>query len=292
MKKIALALIVWLCTSIQLYAQECEVISRGVLAISYPVTQINLFDEFRLDLSKLPLLDPSVKNFSSDSVYRAYIAPSDSTVMIFLVEDQVTFFKFCSSKKECDSLVRELYIGSLIVEEFHRLQSAGVLPGSATEADSMIRHVIDVMENRESLYATDSLLKSLGDTLNLGLDTISISLSNGVYNEGKAGDKASFYVSAASFCNYRRNGLSFNFCGLVDSVRQCPELFQEEAPLSLKSPVPQVPIQGMYFRAFDLNGNLIRSGKWREEYADEFRTPTIVRFENGLAVPLPRKKVH
>ena len=52
------------------------------------------------------------------------------------------------------------------------------------------------------------------------------------------------------------------------------------------------PIQGMRFRAFDLNGNLIRSGKWREEYADEFRTPTIVRFENGLAVPLPRKKVH
>ena len=228
MKKIAFALVVWLCTSIQLLAQECEVLSRGVLAINYPVTQINLFDEFRLDLSKLPLLDPSVKNYSSDSVYKAYIAPSDSTVMIFLVEDQVTFFKFCSSKKECDSLVRELYISSLIVEEFHRLQSAGVLPGSATEADSMIRHVIDVMENRERLYATDSLLKSLGDTLDLGLDTISISLSNGVYNEGKATgdrDEASFFASASSFCSYDRNGLHLRFCGLIDSVRQCPELF-------------------------------------------------------------------
>jgi len=126
---------------------------------------------------------------------------------------------------KCDSLVRELYISSLIVEEFHRLQSAGVLPGSATEADSMIRHVIDVMENRESLYAADSFLKSLGDTLDLGLDTISISLSNGVYNERKAGDKASFYVSPAYFCNYDRKGLYLRFCDLVDSVRQCPELF-------------------------------------------------------------------
>jgi len=49
-------------------------------------------------------------------------------------------------------------------------------------------------------------------------------------------------------------------------------------------------LPGMRFRAFDLNGNLIRSGKWREEYADEFRTPTIVRFENGVSVRYSRAK--
>ena len=99
-------------------------------------------------------------------------------------------------------------------------------------------------------------------------------------------------MSTAGLCVYEDKDGTISFCGLVDSVRQCPELFQEEAPLSLRSLVVRAAQPGMQFRAFDLNGNLIRSGKWREEYADEFRTPTIVRFENGLAVPLPRKKVH
>ena len=95
-----------------------------------------------------------------------------------------------------------------------------------------------------------------------------------------------------SLCDYEKNESIHSFCGLIDSVSQCPELFQEEPPLALRSPAVRAALPGMQFRAFDLNGNLIRSGKWREEYADEFRTPTIVRFENGLAVPLPRKKVH
>ena len=99
-------------------------------------------------------------------------------------------------------------------------------------------------------------------------------------------------MSTAGLCVYEDKDGTISFCGLVDSVSQCPQLFQQEEPPPLKLPVPRTALPGMQFRAFDLNGNLIRSGKWREEYADEFRTPTIVRFENGLAVPLPRKKVH
>jgi len=58
----------------------------------------------------------------------------------------------------------------------------------------------------------------------------------------------------------------------------------------LRSLAVRAALPGMRFRAFDLNGNLIRSGKWREEYADEFRTPTIVRFENGVSVRYSRAK--
>ena len=262
--------------TVQLHAEECEVHHYRELGIGYPATEFNLFDEYRLDLSKLSQLDPPVKNFSSDSIYRAYIAPSDSTIMIFLAEDRVTFFRLCSTKEECNSLYHAYYIDSLIVEEFHRLQSAGILPGSATEADSMIRHAIQMIKS--DLPPVDN-----------------ISLAAGVYNPYKHTgdtDKGGFVMLVTSLCDYEKEESIHSFCGLVDSVRQCPELFQEEVPLSLKSPVPQVPIQGMRFRAFDLNGNLIGSGEWREEYADDFRTPTIVRFENGLAVPLPRKKVH
>jgi hypothetical protein len=137
----------------------------------------------------------------------------------------------------------------------------------------MIRHAIQMMKS--DLPPVDN-----------------ISLAAGVYNPYKSNgdtDKGGFVMLVTSLCDYEKKESIHSFCGLIDSVRQCPELFEGETPLSLKSPVPQVPIQGMQFRAFDLNGNLIRSGKWREEYADEFRTPTIVRFENGLAVPLPRK---
>ena len=268
MRKWSLFFFVYLCVVLQLRAQECEVIGNGQLDIMYPATQINLFDEHRLDMSKMPLLDPPVKNLSSvDSVYWAYISRSDSTIMVFVTEDVLTFFKFCSSKAECESIL--FLVEDVVIDEFLRLQNAGVFGGSASEADSLIRHIVAVMGKRRTS----------------GLYSVMYGLP---HNE----DVADTYVPVAGFCFYQRSGHDVSFCSLVDSVRQCPELFQEEAPLSLKSPVPQVPIQGMQFRAFDLNGNLIRSGKWREEYADEFRMPTIVRFENGLAVPLPRKKVH
>ena len=234
----------------------------------YPATQINLFDEHRLDMSKMPLLDPPVKNLSSvDSVYWAYISRSDSTIMVFVTEDVLTFFKFCSSKAECESI--SFLVEDVVIDEFLRLQNAGVFGGSASEADSLIRHIVSVM----------------GKILTSGLYSVQYGLP---YNE----DVAGIYVPVSGFCHYHRSGHDVSFCGLVDSVRQCPELFQEEAPLALRALAVRAAQPGMQFRAFDLNGNLIRSGKWREEYADEFRTPTIVRFENGLAVPLPRKKVH
>ena len=265
MRKWSLFFFVYLCAMLQLHAQECEVVAYGTLDIMYPATQINLFDEHRLDMSKMPLLDPPVKNLSSvDSVYWAYISRSDSTIMVFVTEDVLTFFKFCSSKAECESI--SFLVEDVVIDEFLRLQNAGVFGGSASEADSLIRHIVSVM----------------GKILTSGLYSVQYGLP---YNE----DVAGIYVPVSGFCHYHRSGHDVSFCGLIDSVRQCPELFEGEIPLSLKSPVPQVPIQGMRFRAFDLNGNLIRSGKWREEYADEFRTPTIVRFENGLAVPLPRK---
>ena len=276
MKRIATAFFVYFCITVQLYAEECDVHYSKELGIEYPATEFNLFDEFLLDLSKLPQLDPPVKNLSSNPVYRAYIAPSDTTIMIFLTEDRVTFFKLCSSRDECNSFARVYYIDSLIVEEFRRLHSAGVLPGTATEADSMVRHAIQMMKS--AMPSVDN-----------------ISLSGCVYNLYKPtgdSDKGGRVMSTAGLCVYEDKDGTISFCGLVDSVRQCPELFQEEAPLSLRSPAVRAALPGMQFRAFDMNGNLIRSGKWREEYADEFRSPAIVRFENGLAVSLPRKKVH
>lgn len=271
MKRFALAFFVCFCLAMQLHAQECEVVSDGHLNITYPATRINLLDDNHLDMAKMPLLEPTVENFSNlSSVYWAYQTRSDSSVVVFVAEDCLTFFKICASQMECDSLINFFLVEDVVADEFMRLQEAGVFRGTASEADSVIHHILEKMS---------SIRPS-------GLASISYNMFR------KNEDAAEIFLSSGEFCTYYGETPRPYFCGLIDSVRQCPELFQEEAPLSLKSPVPQVPIQGMQFRAFDLNGNLIRSGKWREEYADEFRTPTIVRFENGLAVPLPRKKVH
>ena len=289
MKKIALALVVCLCTSILLHAQECEVSTYTSLDMMYPAVQLNYPGNRALDLSKINLIVPPVKNLSSNESYKAYMAPSDSSIMVFLTRDRMTFFKMCSSKKECNSFQLELYIENVIIEEFNRLQPAGIFQGTATEADSVIRHIVQAIKGKYGL--NDSLLQYLKDTGNM--DSYEFSFSNIIYSSNGSSEGEDFVgltTPVSALCNYDKFGLEISFCGLIDSVRQCPELFQGEAPLALRSSAVRVALPGMRFRAFDMNGNLIRSGQWREEYADEFRTPAVVRFENGVSVRYSRAK--
>ena len=232
-------------------------VSYGHLDITYPATRINLLDDNHLDMAKMPLLEPTVENFSNlSSVYWAYQTRSDSSVVVFVAEDCLTFFKICASQIECDSLEKRFLVEDVVADEFMRLQEAGVFRGTASEADSVIHHILEKMS---------SIRPS-------GLASISYNMFRN--NE----DAAEIFLSSGEFCTYYGKTPRPYFCGLVDTVRQCGPSFREQYPLSLKSPVPQVPIQGMQFRAFDLNGNLIRSGKWREEYVDKFRPPIIVQF--------------
>ena len=277
MRKNIFALFALLCIAIPLHAEKCELKGFISLNMMYPAVQINLFDEHRLDLSKISSIEPPVKLLRSDSTQKAYKASSDSTIIVFLVDDQISFFKICSSKTECDSLAYALYIENLIIEEFERLQPAGVFPGTAAEADSVIRHIVQMIK---SIYGP-------------GVELDDFSFSGATYNNTKATedqDKAGIVVHVAGLCSYNRFGRNYQFCGLIDSVRECPQLFQQEEPPPLKSPVPRTAMPETKFRAFDLNGNFIRSGIWREDSADEFRTPTIVRFENGHTLPLYRAR--
>lgn len=276
MKKFVLAIFTSLCVAVQLHAQECEIIPFKTLDMMYPATQLNLPGNYYLDLSKINLLDPSVKNLSSNAAYKAYIAPSDSSIMVFLVDNQVSFFKLCSSKKECDSLQRELYIEQVVIKEFNRLQPAGVFRGSAAEADSLIRHIIHAINN---LYNSK--------------ESYDISLSSAVYYGSKKTEgqnEAGFVIPVSSLCINKSIGQEIYFCGLIDTVRQCGADFVNESSTALKFPVQRVFLPGMRFHAFDMNGNLIRSGRWHEEYADEFRTPAVVRFENGVSIRYSRAK--
>lgn len=280
MKKIILTFAVCICMVFLSHAQECEVVPFKSLGIMYPAMQIDLLEKEPLDLSRFNLLAPQVKNLSSDSAYKAYIAPSDSSIMVFLVDDQISFFKFCSSKIECDTM--QLYIEQNIIEEFTRLQPAGIFQGSVAEADSLIHYIVQKIKDIYPPLPSELAERS------------EISFSSAVYtmvksSEGEYIDYAGKIIPVSSLCIYNRNGRNLYFCDLIDSVRQCGADFRQESSTSLKPSVYRITSPGTRYRAFDMNGNFIRSGTWHENSADEFHTPVIVRFENGVAVPLYKK---
>lgn len=286
MRKVVFTFAVCVCMVILSHAQKCEVVRADKLGIMYPATQINLFDEYSLDLSKMNFLEPPVKNLSADPAYRAYIAPSDSTIMVFVAEDLVSFFKICSTEKECDSLDRALLIENVILDEFSRLQPAGVFQGSAVEADSLIHHIVQKMKDKFGISLAE------GDLPNDGTVPSYLSFSSLSYNPftlTRDEDKVSRVIPVADFCTYYRNKTDIQFCDLIDTVRQCGADFRQDNPTSLKSVRRGVSPEAKY-RAFDMNGSFIRSGTWHENSADKFRTPAIIRFENGAAVPLYNKK--
>ena len=280
MRKVVFTFAVCVCMVILSHAQKCEVVPFKTLGMMYPAMQIDLLEKKTLDLSKFYLLTPQVKNLSSDSVYKAYMAPSDSSIMVFLVDDQISFFKFCSSKNECDTM--QLYIEQNIIDEFARLQSAGIFQGSAAEADSLIHYIIQKIKDIYPPLPAEFTSPS------------DFSFSSAVYTmikspEGEYVDYAGKIIPVSSLCIYNRNERNLYFCDLIDSVRQCGADFRQETPASLKS-VRRTVLPEAKYRAFDMNGTFIRSGTWPENSADKFRTPAIIRFENGAAVPLYPQK--
>lgn len=194
-----------------IFAQDCVVEKRNPMEFAYPATEINLLDNYTFDLSKMPNVLPKIENFSTnDTAYWAYQATSDSSVMVFVLTDAIKFFKMCSSKEECN---QKVYFDSLVIEEFKRLQPAGVFQGSEQEADSLIRHIVSMMNS----YPFPP-----------------IGLNGMTYNQYHTqGDTALLMNPTTMFCRYNEVDL----CGLIDTVRQCKIHLQE--PMSLKSPLPQ-----------------------------------------------------
>ena len=162
----------------------------------------------------MPLLEPTVENFSNlSSVYWAYQTRLDSTVMIFVAEDCLTFFKFCGSQIECDSLEKRFLVEDVVADEFMRLQEAGVFRGTASEADSVIHHILEKMS---------SIRPS-------GLASISYNMFR------KNEDTAEIFLTSGKYCTYDWIAPRPYLCSLVDSVRQCGPSFREQYPLSLKN---------------------------------------------------------
>lgn len=236
--------VICLVLSAFIFAQDCEVKKENPMEFSYPATEINLLDNYTLDLSKMPDVLPKVENFSTnDTAYWAYQATSDSSVLVFVLTDAIKFFKMCSSKEECNSLIRTHFIENIVIEEFLRLQSAGVFKGSATEADSLIRHIVAVIK----------------EVRQEGLSNMSYNL----YHANQ--DEASLITNNGMFCENYGGHYGGDLCGLIDTVRQCKIHLQE--PMSLGNPLRQnntLEFRNQVFRNRDASGKFLNKSTARK----------------------------
>ena len=236
--------LICLMLSTLLYAQDCVVTKSGgspFFGMFYPGTEIYLFEKYELDLSKMPNVRPEVTNYSmSEDNYWAYLAQSDSSIMVFILEDGLSFFKLCSSKEDCDSKATNFYIRNLIIEEFMRLQPAGVFRGTAEEADSLILHIVDKLENEP--FNTQSF------------DSKTYNYAN------QDTDEADMVLSAATLCTHTAGKYNGDLCGLIDSVRQCI-LPLNNSGIERLHTLRKTSSEKLY-RIFDLNGNYIGCEKY------------------------------
>lgn len=242
-----------------LYAENCEVKSYRALGLMYPATEINLFEEYRLDLSHMSAMEPNVKNYSTNDAYWAYRAKADSSIMVYVLEDGLKFFKICSSKEECDQKVKDFLIRNVIVDEFKRLQKAGVFKGTANEADSLINHIADVIENAPfSSEVYDS------KSYNITRQNV---------------DQAEMILPRSSFCSNTGGKFDGNICGVMDTVSQCQLLPNETQGLFSHG---RNTSQGRECRIFNLNGKFIRDDFWQDDgprNRKKDRTPTAIQFK-------------
>ena len=137
-----------------LNAAECNVThhqgSGGSTDVymGYPATALYLFEGNYLDLSKMNLREPAVKNASSTDTAWVYRSALDSTMIVIVTEKVVKVARVTYSDDEkalADSLFTVKH-KDVYKDEFPRLQKAGVFKGTAEQADSLVTHVFDLCQ--------------------------------------------------------------------------------------------------------------------------------------------------
>ena len=137
-----------------LNAAECNVThhqgSGGSTDVymGYPATALYLFEGNYLDLSKMNLREPAVKNASSTDTAWVYRSALDSTMIVIVTEKVVKVARVAYSDDEkalADSLFTVKH-KDVYKDEFPRLQKAGVFKGTAEQADSLVTHVFDLCQ--------------------------------------------------------------------------------------------------------------------------------------------------
>ena len=254
--------------------------------LGYPATALYLFEGDYLDLSKMSLREPTVKNASGTDTAWVYRSALDSTMIVIVTEKVVKVARVTYSEDEStrtDSLFTVKH-KDVYKDEFPRLQKAGVFKGTAEQADSLVAHVFELCQRYYS--------KEFGHT---GCEFNSPEKRR--RNGGGDVDIVDVPLAYAAVAG--------EFTILLDTLNTCPEL--KFAPESTTAS-PAVPgltqarfsfkklSQNRYqianvasnapYKAFSLNGQLIESGILNGGVFTAKKLPVILMLDSGTRLYL------
>ena len=274
-----------------LNAAECNVThhqgSGGSTDVymGYPATALYLFEGNYLDLSKMGQREPSVKNASSTDTAWVYRSALDSTMIVIVTEKVVKVARVAYSDDEkalADSLFTVKH-KDVYMDEFPRLQKAGVFRGTAEQADSLVTHVF---ESCQRFYSKD--LGYAGCEFNPP--------EQRGRNGGKDIDMVDMPLALAAVAG--------EFTILLDTLNTCPELkFATDSStdaIATKAHQVKVPFvrlgqsrfritgvkPGTPYKAFSLNGQLLESGIFKGNVYATPVLPVILMLNDGRGIYL------
>ena len=229
-----------------LQAAECNVTHHqgggGSIDIymGYPATALYLFEGDYLDLSKMSQREPAVKNAAGTDTAWVYRSELDSTMIVIVTEKVIKVARVTYSddeKSRVDSLFTVKH-KDVYIDEFPRLQKAGVFKGTAEQADSLVSHVFNLCKkfyNKEFGYSGCEFNPPEARRR----------------NEGKDVDMIDMPLALAAVAG--------EFTILLDTLNTCPDLKFPAAPTSLKQTrallsAKQKASSGSPDKAFKVNG--------------------------------------
>ena len=267
--------------------------------LGYPATALYLFEGNYLDLSKMNLREPAVKNASSTDTAWVYRSALDSTMIVIVTEKVVKVARVAYSDDEkalADSLFTVKH-KDVYKDEFPRLQKAGVFKGTAEQADSLVTHVFDLCQK---FYSKD------------------LGYAGCVFNPPEKGRKDVDMVDMP----LALAAVAGEFTILLDTLNTCPDLkfpaaknvTESSSSVSIESSSGTTPSSsndkpsaylktaqatvhlskigqkryhiagiksGSTYMVFSLNGQLLKSGALEGNLFDAPTLPVILMFKDG-----------
>ena len=254
--------------------------------LGYPATALYLFEGDYLDLSKMSLREPTVKNASGTDTVWMYRSELDSTMIIIASEKVVKVARVAYSDNQ-DDFVDSLFSvhhDAVFKDEFARLQKAGVFKGTAGQADSLVNHVFELCGRyywKEGGYSGCEFNPPELRRRNGGkdIDKADVPLASSAV----AGIHA-FLLDTLNFCpNYRFAPESTTASPAVPGLTQARFSFKKLSQNRYQ--IANVASNAPY-KAFSLNGQLIESGILNGGVFTAKKLPVILTLDSGTRLYL------
>lgn len=273
-----------------LHAAECsyeppvrESGSTGAY-FEYPAVSLYLFEGSYLDLSKMDQREPAVQNVSGTDTVWMYRSELDSTMIVIASEKVVKVARVAYSDNQ-DDFVDSLFSvhhDAVFKDEFARLQKAGVFKSTAEQADSLVNHVFELCGRyywKEGGYSGCEFnppeLRRRNDGKDI--DKADVPLASSAV----AGIHA-FLLDTLNFCPDYRFATDTNTTtipGLSQARFNFTRLSQNRYQIA--GAKPNAP-----YKAFSLNGQLLKSGNLEGKSFSAQALPVILMLSDGQRIYL------